>query len=75
VTGTLFAPDDPAALAAAMNHLLADRTNWDDRRAVARAFVERAHDWGSNACRYLPVYQAVVARKGYDKGDSARIAA
>ena len=75
VTGTLFPPDDPAALAMAMNHLLADRTSWDDRRAVARAFVERAHDWGSNARRYLPVYQAVIARKGYTKGDSAQIAA
>lgn len=75
VTGTLFSPDDPAALAAAMNHLLADRTSWDDRRAVARAFVERAHDWGSNARRYLPVYQAVIASNGYTKGDSARIAA
>ncbi len=75
VTGTLFSPDDPAALAAAMNHLLADRTSWDDRRAVARAFVERVHDWGSNARRYLPVYQAVIASNGYTKGDSARIAA
>jgi glycogen(starch) synthase len=75
VTGTLFSPDDPAALAAAMNHLLADRTSWDDRRAVARAFVERAHDWGSNARRYLPVYQAVIASNGYTKGDSVRIAA
>jgi len=75
VTGTLFAPDDPAAIAAAMNHLLADRSGWDHRRLIARAFVERAHDWGSNAQRYLPVYQAVIARNGYMKGDSTPIAA
>lgn len=75
VTGTLFAPDDPGALAKAMNGLLADRSGWDDRRAVARAFVERAHDWSSNVRRYLPVYQAVIARNGYNKDDSARIAA
>jgi glycogen synthase len=71
VTGTLFAPDDPAALAAAMARLLGDRAGWDDRRRVARAFVERAHDWGSNVRRYLPVYQTVLAQRG----DSARIAA
>ncbi len=75
VTGTLFAPDDPGALAAAMNDLLADRSGWDDRRVVARAFVERAHDWGDNARRYLPVYQAVIARNGYKRGDSDQIAA
>ncbi len=71
VTGSLFAPDDPAALAAAMVRLLGDRTGWDARRQVARAFVEQAHDWGSNARRYLPVYQTVLA----NRGDSARIAA
>jgi glycogen synthase len=71
VTGTLFAPDDPAALAAAMAGLLNDRAGWDERRRVARAFVERAHDWGSNVRRYLPVYQRVLAQRG----DSARIAA
>jgi glycogen synthase len=71
VTGTLFAPDDPAALAAAMVQLLGNRAGWDDRRAVARAFVERAHDWGSNVRRYLPVYQTVIAQGG----NSARIAA
>ena len=64
VTGTLFAPDDPAALAQAMATLLADRAHWDDRRAVARRFVETAHDWGFNARRYLPVYQTVLATKG-----------
>jgi PEP-CTERM/exosortase A-associated glycosyltransferase len=64
VTGTLFAPDDPAALARAMVALLADRAHWDDRRAVARRFVETAHDWGFNARRYLPVYQTVLATGG-----------
>jgi PEP-CTERM/exosortase A-associated glycosyltransferase len=75
VTGTLFAPDDPAALAAAMNALLHERGAWDERRAVARSFVERAHDWGQNVQRYLPVYQAVLARTDYRKGDPGRIAA
>ena len=64
VTGTLFAPDDPAALADALADLLTDRSVWDTRRDVARAFVERAHDWGRNVKRYLPVYQTVLARSG-----------
>jgi PEP-CTERM/exosortase A-associated glycosyltransferase len=71
VTGTLFAPDDPAQLADAMAGLLHDRGAWDARRAVARRFVETAHDWGSNVRRYLPVYQTVLTTLG----DSARIAA
>ncbi|MFX9600810.1 glycosyltransferase, partial [Acinetobacter baumannii] len=52
-TGTLFAPDDPAALAAAMVELLQSRDGWDARRATARAFVESAHDWAGNVRRYL----------------------
>ncbi len=64
VTGTLFAPDDPVALARAMADLLAQRDTWDERRATARAFVERAHDWDRNARRYHPVYQSVLAKAG-----------
>jgi PEP-CTERM/exosortase A-associated glycosyltransferase len=64
VTGTLFAPDDPAALALAVTGLLGDRAQWDERRAVARRFVEQAHDWGFNVRRYLSVYQGVLASKG-----------
>jgi PEP-CTERM/exosortase A-associated glycosyltransferase len=70
-TGTLFAPDDPAALAVAMIELLADRSQWDQRRAVARAFVEQAHDWENNVRRYLPVYQRLIA----SQGNHARLAA
>lgn len=61
VTGTLFAPDDPAALAAAMVRLIDSRADWDRQRAVARAFVARDHDWEINARRYLGVYQTVLA--------------
>jgi len=65
-TGTLFAPDDPAALARAMVDLFARSSQWDAQRKVARAFVERAHDWAVNAARYLPVYQGLIAQ-GLDK--------
>ena len=40
-TGTLFAPDDPPAIAAALAGLFADRTGWDARRARG-AGVRRA---------------------------------
>ncbi|WP_226019102.1 TIGR04063 family PEP-CTERM/XrtA system glycosyltransferase [Novosphingobium sp. FKTRR1] len=61
-TGTLFAPDDPTALANAMIALLGQREGWDERRATARAFVESAHDWASNVRRYLPVYQTLLGQ-------------
>ncbi|MBX9664157.1 TIGR04063 family PEP-CTERM/XrtA system glycosyltransferase [Novosphingobium sp.] len=63
MTGTLFPPDDPEGLAAAMAGLLGDRAMWDARRTVARAFVERAHDWSVNAARYDSVYQTLLTRK------------
>jgi len=61
-TGTLFAPDDPAAIAAALATLFADSKGWEARREASRRFVEEERDWASNAKRYLPVYQR-VARK------------
>ncbi len=60
VTGTLFAPDDPDAIAVALAGLLADRASWDARRRAGVAFVRRERDWARNAGRYLPVYQALA---------------
>ena len=57
VTGTLFPPDNPDALADALVGLFADRAGWGARRDVARAFVERERDWASNVSRYDSVYQ------------------
>jgi len=59
-TGSLFAPDDPAAIARALADLFADRGGWEARRARARAFVERDRNWSSNISRYAPVYQAII---------------
>lgn len=61
-TGTLFPADDPAGLAEAMADLLSDRSNWAERRAVARRFVGEQHDWAINVRRYLPVYQVLLPR-------------
>lgn len=71
VTGTLFPADDPAGLAEAMIALLDDRSAWPERRAVARRFVEREHDWAGNVRRYQAVYQKVIAGKGTIAGVAA----
>jgi glycogen(starch) synthase len=59
-TGTLFRADDPAAIAAALAGLLADRSEWPARRQRARAFVEAERNWSSNIARYEPVYQTLA---------------
>lgn len=59
-TGTLFPPDDPAALARALAGMLADRDMWAPRRARARAFVEAERNWAVNVARYAPVYQKLT---------------
>ncbi len=64
VTGALFAPDDPAALAVAVTRLFADRSGWQAQRERARAFVERERNWSSNIRRYEPVYQRLLDRHG-----------
>ena len=63
VTGSLFAPDNPAALAATVADLLDNRAIWDERRAAARAFVERERNWSSNIRRYEPIYQQLLAKR------------
>lgn len=65
-TGTLFAADDPAAIARALAGLFADRSGWEARRARARAFVAAERNWSSNVSRYEPVYQRLIqaARTG-----------
>ncbi|PKB14900.1 PEP-CTERM/exosortase A-associated glycosyltransferase [Novosphingobium kunmingense] len=62
VTGTLFAPDDPAACAGALAILLSDPTSWDARRTAGRARVASAHDWARNVHRYQDVYQKALGR-------------
>jgi PEP-CTERM/exosortase A-associated glycosyltransferase len=62
VTGTLFPPGDPAALAVALGGLFEDREGWDERRSTARAFVERDRNWASNISRYAPVYAKLTGK-------------
>ena len=62
VTGLLFPPDDPTALADALAGLLEAKTAWPAMRDRARAHVARHHDWGKNVERYLAIYQDLLGR-------------
>jgi PEP-CTERM/exosortase A-associated glycosyltransferase len=59
-TGTLFAPDDPTAIANALAKLLENQGIWAERRRIARIFVETHRNWSSNILRYEPVYQRLL---------------
>ena len=75
-TGSLFRPDDPAAIAGTLADLLADRSGWAARRIRARAFVERERNWSSNICRYEPIYQRLMVAAPVDgswQRSSARV--
>lgn len=60
-TGTLFAPNDPAACAAALAELLDAREGWDAMRNRAETHVRTRHDWAANARNYLSVYHLLLA--------------
>ena len=60
VTATLFPPDDPAALAAAVSGLLADRSGWAARRAAARDHVRSNRNWSLNIRGYESVYRNLM---------------
>ena len=62
-TGTLFAPDDPAACAAALADLLARPESWPALRSAGHAHVAAGHDWAKNVHRYQVVYQTLLAPK------------
>ena len=61
LTGTLFAPDDPTACAAALADLLTDRSGWQAMRDAGIAHVRASHDWAKNIHRYHVVYQVLLA--------------
>jgi PEP-CTERM/exosortase A-associated glycosyltransferase len=66
-TGTLFAADNPAAIAASLDSLLANRDQWDAMRQRARYFVETERSWQTNIYRYDPVYHSLLRRNGTAK--------
>jgi PEP-CTERM/exosortase A-associated glycosyltransferase len=62
VTGTLFPAGDRVALAAALADLFDRRDRWEERRDVARRFVERERNWSANVANYAPVYDRLRER-------------
>jgi glycogen synthase len=60
MTGALFAPDNPAAAAKALDALLADKGSWAKRKADARDFVAKERNWQRNIVRYDPVYHLLL---------------
>lgn len=71
VTGTLFAPDDPAACAAALADLLDRRCDWERIRRAGREHVRARHDWAKNVLRYQDVYQSLLPRSAGPELDEA----
>lgn len=59
-TGTLFAADNPAAIAESLDALLENRDGWPAMRQRARDFVETERNWQRNIYRYDPVYQLLL---------------
>ena len=74
-TGTLFAPDDPAACAAALAGLLAAREGWEAMKGRAQAHIRARHDWATNARDYLDVYQRLLTQSYGSAPSGARAAA
>ena len=62
-SGRLFSSDDPAACAAALADLLAERASWADYRSAGRDHVEARHDWARNVRRYEDVYQTLLSNR------------
>ncbi len=60
-TGTLFAPDDPAACAASLARLLDAPAGWEAMKDRAVTHVRTRHDWAENARNYLSVYHLLLA--------------
>ena len=63
-TGYLFKPDDPVALSAAIERVLAAESQWAAVRARGRRFVETERSWQRSASHYPAVYELARRRAG-----------
>ncbi len=63
VTGSLFAPGDPAACADALADLIDARDEWPVMRERAMAHVRDKHDWSHNIRRYQDVYHHLLGQR------------
>ncbi len=60
VTGTLFPPDSPMALADAIARMLNRRDTWPDIRLAGRKFVETERNWDVSIANYEQVYDRAL---------------
>ena len=60
VTGLLFAPGDPQAMATALAYFIDAKGRWPAMRDAGRRHVAEKHDWARNIDRYLDVYQKLL---------------
>lgn len=58
--GILFKAGDPAALAAAVERLLAAEGSWEAMRRAGRDFVDKERTWAKSAANYQAVYYTLV---------------
>jgi glycogen(starch) synthase len=63
-TGYLCPAGDAAALEAAIEDVLARRSEWPTVRAQARRFVEQERTWSNSVARYAGVYQRALQARG-----------
>ena len=62
-TGVLFAPDDPASLAAKVGDLLDAQMLWPALRSAGRAYVETERNWPVSVARYKNIYGSITGLK------------
>lgn len=62
-TGVLFAPDDPASLAAKVGDLLDAHLLWPALRSAGRAYVETERNWPVSVSRYKNIYGRLTGLK------------
>ena len=62
VSGLLFPPDDPQAIAAALAGFVDAKERWPGMREAGRMHVAAKHDWSRNIDRYRAVYQELLGR-------------
>ena len=62
VSGLLFPPDDPQAIAAALAGFVDAKERWPAMRKAGRMHVAAKHDWSRNIDRYRAVYQELLGR-------------
>ena len=63
-TGFLCPAGDAAALAAALEEVLAREHEWPHIRRQARRFVEQERTWTNSVARYAEVYRRALAGRG-----------